>query len=70
MHPKLEQYVNEMINEFDTVDKSKLEQSIMEAFDKLGFERDLFLKDMLQRAEALECYNVCIVVSKMLKNGN
>lgn len=70
MHPLLESYVNEMITEFDLVEKEKLEISINEAFDNLGFDRKLFLTDMLQRAEALECYNVCIVVSKLLKNDN
>lgn len=68
--PNLENYVNDMIIEFDQIEIEKLEISINEAFDNLGIRRELFLTDMLERAENLECYNVCIVVSKLLKNGN
>lgn len=60
------QRIDEQIKEFDLSSIDKLKESILFAQNKT-YHFEYFLKDMLQRAERLECFNVCIVVRDLLK---
>ena len=60
-------FINSMIMEFDKTPGETLTGSIEDAVHDLGLDRQIYLEDMLRRAEMLECYNVCIVVRELLK---
>ena len=59
--------IDRQILEFDQENIFKLKISILSAKDQTN-NFELFLKDMLKRAERLECYTVCVVVRDLLKD--
>ena len=58
--------IDQQIIDFDKTNVESLKESILFASSKTD-SFDVFLIDMLQRAERLECWNVCIVVRDLIK---
>jgi hypothetical protein len=63
----MEMIINTCIKDFDKTPVETLAVSIEDTVKDLGLDREMYLEDMLRRAERLECYNVCIVVRDLLK---
>lgn len=63
-------YVNDSILIFDKWDPATLKKHMTKAIEKkaLNYSKENFLWEILERAENLECYNVCIVIRDILKN--